>query len=75
MRRQYTPALAVIALVAIVALVILFQWNQKRQIQEDAEQSGEQRLCEVRAKLDGLPASCVYDEDSNRWVPRREATP
>jgi cytochrome c-type biogenesis protein CcmH/NrfG len=79
MRRQYTPALAVIVAVAIIALVILFQWNQNRQVQQEAEEKaqrvGEQRLCEVRAKLDGHPESCVYDEQRERWVPKSEAAP
>jgi hypothetical protein len=62
-------------LLTIIALVILFQWNQKRQIQQDAEQTGEERLCEVRAKLDGHPESCVYDENQDLWIPKSQSTP
>ncbi len=73
--RRGNPRLALIVLLTIIALVILFQWNQKRQIQQDAEQTGEERLCEVRAKLDGHPESCIFDEDRDIWIPKSQSTP
>jgi hypothetical protein len=73
--RRGNPRLGLIVLMAIIALVILFQWNQKRQIQQNAEQTGEERLCEVRARLDGHPEPCVFDDESDRWIPKSQATP
>jgi hypothetical protein len=74
-RRRGNPVLGLIVLVTIIALLALYQWNKTQQSQADVRVEGEKRLCEVRAEQDGLPANCVYDEDSERWVPVGKATP